>query len=98
MVRCSENIIQSLSEDPKTLASRFLQAGLISQDILEQTNELNETNRDRARRLYTTLLGVVTHHPHKYHEFVSILRPNPLHTDLVTELDNYCKYRTLHVL
>ncbi len=91
-MRCSEKIVQSLSEEPKTLALHFLSAGLITQDILEKTNEyVNETKREKASRLYTTLLGVVKHHPHKYHEFVSILRPNPLHTDLLTELDtHYC--------
>ncbi len=94
LVRCSEKIVQSLSEEPKALALHFLSAGLITPCILEKTNEyVNETKREKASRLYTTLLGVVKHHPHKYNDFVSTLRPNPLHTDLLTELDtHYCSF------
>ncbi|XP_064385072.1 uncharacterized protein LOC135333968 isoform X2 [Halichondria panicea] len=89
LVSCSEKIVQSLSEDPKALALHLLSAGLITVSILEKTNEyVNETKREKATRLYTALLGVVKHHPHKYHEFVSTLRLNPLHTDLVTQLDS----------
>ena len=91
LVSCSEKIVQSLSEDPKALALHLLSAGLITLSILEKTNELNETKREKATRLYTALLGVVKHHPHKYHEFVSTLRLNPLHTDLVTQLDSLSK-------
>ncbi|XP_064384780.1 uncharacterized protein LOC135333688 [Halichondria panicea] len=89
LMSCSEKIVQSLSEDPKALALHFLSAGLITVSILEKTNEyVNETKREKATRLYTALLRVVKHHPHKYHEFVSTLRLNPLHTDLVTQLDS----------
>ena len=89
LVSCSEKIVQSLSEDPKALALHLLSAGLITVSNLEKTNEyVNETKREKATRLYTALLGVVKHHPHKYHEFVSTLRLNPLHTDLVTQLDS----------
>ncbi len=92
LLRCGEKIVQSLSKEPFTLAFYFLSAGLITERVLQETNQLNEINAYKARRLYTTLLGVVRHHPHKYHEFVSILRPKPLHTDLLTELDtHYCK-------
>ncbi len=73
LVSCSEKIVQSLSEDPKALALHLLSAGLITLSILEKTNELNETKREKATRLYTALLGVVKHHPHKYHKFVSTL-------------------------
>ncbi|XP_064384971.1 uncharacterized protein LOC135333882 isoform X4 [Halichondria panicea] len=89
LVSCSEKIVQSLSEDPKALALHLLSAELITVSILEKTNEyVNETKREKATRLYTTLLGVVKHHPHKYHKFVSTLRLDPLHTDLVTLLDS----------
>ncbi|XP_064389764.1 uncharacterized protein LOC135337740 isoform X2 [Halichondria panicea] len=89
LVSCSEKIVQSLSEDPKALALHLLSARLITVSILEKTNEyVNETKREKVTRLYTALLGVVKHHPHKYHEFVSTLRLNPLHSDLVTQLDS----------
>ncbi len=88
LVSCSEKIVQSLSEDPKALALHLLSAGLITERVLQETNQLNEIKADKATRLYTALLGVVKHHPHKYHEFVSTLRLNPLHTDLVRELDS----------
>ncbi|XP_064384748.1 uncharacterized protein LOC135333670 isoform X2 [Halichondria panicea] len=88
LVSCSEKIVQSLSHEPKALAVRFLSVGLITERVLQETNQLNEINADKATRLYTALLGVVKHHPHKYHKFVSTLRLNPLHTDLVTQLDS----------
>ncbi len=87
----SEKIVQSLSENLKALALHLLSAGLITVSILEKTNELNETKREKATRLYTALLGGVKHYPQKYHEFVSTLRLNPLHTDLVKELDKSTK-------
>ncbi|XP_064384769.1 uncharacterized protein LOC135333680 isoform X3 [Halichondria panicea] len=90
LMSCSEMIVQSLSEDPKALALHLLSAGIITVSILEATNELNETKREKATRLYTALIGVVKHHPHKYDVFVSTLRRNPLHTDLVRELDSKC--------
>ena len=85
-MRCSEKIVQSLSEEPKAIALGLLSAGLITECILEKTNELNETKREKATRLYTALLSVVKQHPHKYQELVSTLRLHPVHTDLVTEL------------
>ena len=92
LVSCSEKIVQSLSEDPKALALHLLSAELITVSILEKTNELNETKRKKATRLYTALLRVINHHPHKYHEFVSTLKLNPLHTDLVREFDSKYMY------
>ncbi len=88
LMRCGEKIIESLSEEPKSIAVCFLSVGLITERVLQETNQLNEINADKATRLFTALLGVVKHHPHKYHEFVSTLRHNPLHTDLVRELDS----------
>ncbi len=89
LVKCSEKIVHSLSVEPRAIALHLFSAGLISQNILEQTNELNDTKREKAIRLYTTLLSVVKHHPHKYHKFVSTLRPNLIYTDLLTELDTH---------
>ncbi len=88
LVKCSEKIIESFSQEPKAIAVRLLSVGLITERVLQETNQLNEINADKATRLYTALLGVVKHYPHKYHEFVSTLRLNPLHTDLVRELDS----------
>ncbi len=88
-MNCSEKIVQSLSEEPKAIALGLLSAGLITECILEKTNELNETKREKATRLYTALLGVVKQDPQKYHEFVSTLRLHSLYTDLVTALDTH---------
>ncbi len=91
LVRCSEKIVQSLSDEPRAIALCLFSAGLITARVLQETNELNEINADKATRLYTALLGVVKYHPHKYDEFISILRHNSLYTDLVIELDNHFK-------
>ena len=56
--------------------------------MLEETNELNETNRTKARRLYTAVLGIVRHHPHRYVELISVLKDNMiLYRDLLRELE-----------
>ncbi len=91
LVKYSEKIVLSLSEEPKAIALALLSAGLITERVLQETNQLNEINADKATRLYTALLGEVKQHPHKYHEFVSTLRLHPVHTDLVTVLDSHYK-------
>ena len=87
MVKFSEKIVQSLSHEPKAIALRLLSAGFITERVLQETNELNEINADKATRLYTAVLSVVRDHPHKYHEFASILRTSQgVHVELMQEL------------
>lgn len=69
-----EKIIESLSQEPKEAALRLLSAGFINDFILEKTNELNETKREKATRLYTAVLGLLKHNAHKYQDFVATLK------------------------
>ena len=81
--------MQSLSHEPKAIALRLLSAGFITERVLQETNELNEINADKATRLYTAVLSVVRDHPHKFQEFVSILQTSRgVHKDLVEELNS----------
>ena len=87
LVQCGEKIVGDLTKDPKTLSLQLHAMKFISADILEETNELNETNRSKARRLYTAVLDLVRHHPQRYGEFTSILEGNKtLYRDLLKEL------------
>ena len=89
LVNRSEKIVQSLSHEPKAIALHLLSAGFITERVLQETNELNEINADKATRLYTAVLGVVRDHPHKCQEFVSILQTSlSVHKDLAEELNS----------
>ncbi len=87
MVSCAEKIIEGLSRDPKRIAS-LLAKRLISDAVVRETIELNETKVDKAKRLYTTVLNVVKHCPEKYNHFVWIFRgPGRVYTDLLELLE-----------
>ena len=87
LAQCGEKIVGDLTKDPKTIALQLHARKFISADVLEETNELNETNRSKARRLYTAVLDLVRHHPQRYGEFLSILEGNrTLYRDLLKEL------------
>ena len=74
MVAGGEKIVEALSRDPKGLAQALFTKGLISNAILEETNELNETRTDKARRLYSAVLKVIQEYPQQYDDFIEIFR------------------------
>ena len=87
LARCGEKIIGDFAKDSKTLAFHLHTKKFISDVTLEETNELNEINRNKARRLYTTVLGTVRQHPQRYVDLISILESNEtLYKDLLEEL------------
>ncbi len=88
MVSCAEKIVEGLSRDPKGIAISLLAKGFISDSVLSQTIELNETEVDKARRLYTTVLDVVKHYPTRYDDFAAMFRENGgVYTDLLELLE-----------
>ena len=92
MVACGDKIVEGLSRDPKELALSLHTKGIIGDDVLQKTNELNEIDRDKARRLYTTALEVVKTYPHRFEDFVSVLQKNRLlHNDLLKQLEQTYK-------
>ena len=74
MVAGGEKIVEALSRDPKAMAQAMFTKGLISHAILEETNELNETKTDKARRLYSAVLKVVQEYPKQYNDFIGIFK------------------------
>ena len=74
MVAGGEKIVEALSRDPKGLAQAMFTKGLISHAILEETNELNETKTDKARRLYSVLSKVVQEYPEQYDDFIGVFK------------------------
>ena len=74
MVTGGEKIVEALSRDPKGIAQVLFAQHLISCALLEETNELNETKTDKARRLYSAVLKVVQEYPEKYDNFIGVFR------------------------
>ncbi len=93
MVDCAEELVSSLSTDPKGFAISLFSKRLISPHVLEQTNELNETNTEKAGRLYTEVLKIVQRCPEEYKTFVGRLEDRKHCNDIVQKLG--LKY-TLH--
>ena len=93
MVDCAQEIVSSLSTDPKGLAFSLFSKRFISRDVLEQTNELNETKTDKARRLYTEILKIVEQNPKEYKTFVGTLEDQKQCDDIVLKL---CLRYTYH--
>ena len=93
MVACGDKIVEGLSREPKELAQSLHTKGIIADDTLQETNELlNETKREKARRLYTAVLDVVKTYPRRFEDFVAVLRTNQLlHIDLLKELEETYK-------
>ncbi len=88
MVSCAVRIVEGLSRDPQGIATSLLAKGFISDSVLSQTIELNETKLDKARRLYTIVLQIVKLYPMKYNDFVAILRElGGMYTDLLELLE-----------
>lgn len=88
MVRCGEKIVGEFTKEPTALAVSLHGSNFISDRTLEETNELNETKRDKATRLYTTILKNVAENPHRYPTFISILREKEvLYSHLLEDLD-----------
>ena len=88
LVDCSEKIIAGLSGEPKAIAVALHGRGFISTELLGEITELSVTKMDNASKLYVAILRSVQHHPHRYSEFISILRSNTLlYSDLLKVLE-----------
>ena len=87
IVDCSEKIIAGLSSEPKAIAVTLHGKGFISIEVLGKIIEQPATT-DHATILYLSILETVQHHPHRYSEFISILRSNTLlYSDLLKVLE-----------
>ena len=83
MVTGGEKIVEALSRDPKGLAQALFAKDLISIAILEETNELNGTKTDKARRLYSAVLKVVRDYPQQYDDFIGVLKKQGQYDNLL---------------
>ena len=88
MVFCAEKIVEGLSRDPRGLATLLLSRGLISDAVVRETIELNETKVNKAKRLFTAVLNVVKHYPERYDNFLAVFRGHgEVYTDLLEMLE-----------
>ena len=88
IVDCSEKIIAGLSSEPKAIAVTLHGKEFISTETLREVTKLPATKTDNARKLYLSILETVQRHPHRYSEFISILRSNTLlYSDLLKVLE-----------
>ncbi len=74
MVSLGDKIVGNLSSDPRGFALSLHSKSFISDAILEETNQLNETDTVKAQRLYSAVLTVMRSYPHRYDEFVLYFR------------------------
>ncbi len=74
MVCNGEKIVEGISNDPGGWAISLFSKGFISDTLMEETIELNETNASKAQKLYSTLLKKVKAYPEKLDEFISLLQ------------------------
>ena len=80
-------ITSTFSQEPKTLALLLFKSNLISERVLQETNELNEIKTDKGRRLYTSILEKTKANPDVYSNLLSILRNHAIYTDLINALE-----------
>ena len=85
-----DEIITSLSAEPKKMADILHANQFISTECYEQIIELPATNTEKGRKMYISILKKVQHCPHQYAKFVSILNQHDklLYGDLLRELEN----------
>lgn len=99
MVKHSAAVFDALTREPKTIATVLFSKGFISQDALEEVTTLDVTPRDNARKLQLAVMRVVENTPHRYDDFVSILKENtPLYGELLSLLDTSYKGLTPQVI
>ena len=88
LVECGVKVIDGLSREPKDFAVVLHSKGFIAKQILQEIVEIPATSIENARKLYSAVLDVVEHYPHRYKELISILQDNPLlYGDLLKVLE-----------
>lgn len=88
LVDCHVKVVQGLSREPKALADNLHSKGFLSDEKFEEMVQLPATSTDNARKLYTSIIGVVEHYPQSYREFILVLQENPLlYGDLLRTLN-----------
>ena len=80
-------ITSAFSQEPKTLAMMLFASNLISERVLQETNQLNEISTDKGRRLYTAILEKTKANPEAYTNLLSILRNHAIYNDLIRTLE-----------
>ena len=86
---CGTKLSQAMSRAPQSLAIASFEAGIIPRTLLEETLEvLVETRSTKGYRLYCATLKVIESFPHKFADFMNILRRNQtLYDDIIIEID-----------
>ncbi len=87
MLSCAEQFIECLASDPSTIAICWFSKGLISVEILDKTDELDEIKKKKARRLYREAVKLVEQKPDKYQTIIESFEGKELFSDLKELLD-----------
>ena len=90
LVKCSAQIIDALSQQPKAIATSLSNAHLISRDLLSRVASGKAAARDResAEKLQLAVSQTVESNPDKFTNFVSVLRDDlTLYGGLLTVLN-----------
>ena len=87
MITQCNKLISGLSREPKDLAYSLLERGLLSKEKVEEIVQIPATDKENARKIYNVVLESVQHFPHRYSDFVSLLKEKALlYGDLLTAL------------
>ena len=91
LIKLCDKVISGLSREPKALAHTLLGKGLLSQEKVDEINQIPATDKQNARKIYDVMLECVQHFPHRYTDFIFALKENALlYNDLLTALGETC--------
>ena len=87
LITLCDKLICGLSREPKALAYTLFGKGLLSQEKLEEIVQIPSTDTQNARKIYDIVLWCVKHFPHRYNDFLFVLKEKALlYGDLLTAL------------
>ncbi len=92
-------MVDSLSQQPKAIATSLSNAHLISRDLLSRvaSGKVAVTNRESADKLQLAVSQTVESNPGKFTHFVSVLREDlTLYGGLLTVLNEAYKGTTIN--
>ncbi len=82
LASCAQQFIECLSRDPTNIAISWFSKSLISKEILQKTNELDEINSKKGCRLYTEAVNLVDQRPDMYQSIIESFEEQELFSDL----------------
>ncbi len=90
LVKNGTEIVDKIAKDPPSMALALRAKGFVSDEVVSEVNELNETSKSKAMRLYIEAKKDVRLYPYKYPVFMDILKRHDLQVER-TKKRKMCK-------